>query len=84
MKSILVNKDSKIETHLNRIKTYENEDDEVVLIKKAIYFMSHAIEKFSMEAEAMRRLKEIKKNPSIGGSEKDIDEYLKKRGVKVE
>jgi len=33
---------------------------------------------------AERRLAEIKQNPSIGKSEKELDEYLKKRGVKIE
>jgi predicted amino acid-binding ACT domain protein len=33
---------------------------------------------------AGRRLAEIKQNPSIGKSEKELDEYLKKRGVKIE
>jgi hypothetical protein len=30
-----------------------------------------------------KRLKEIKENPSIGKSERDLDEYLKKRGVQI-
>ncbi len=30
-----------------------------------------------------KRLKEIKENPSIGKSEQELDEYLKKRGVQV-
>jgi len=33
---------------------------------------------------AKKRLAEIKANPTIGKSEKDLDEYLKKRGVKIE
>ena len=33
---------------------------------------------------AERRLAEIKQNPSIGKSENELDEYLKKRGVKIE
>lgn len=31
-----------------------------------------------------KRIKEIKISPSIGKSEKELDEYLKKRGVKVD
>ena len=33
---------------------------------------------------ARARLVEIKANPSIGKSEKELDDYLKKRGVKLE
>ncbi len=33
---------------------------------------------------AKKRIREIKANPSIGKSEKVLDDYLKKRGVKVE
>lgn len=29
-----------------------------------------------------KRIAEIKKNPSMGKSEKALDEYLKKRGIK--
>ena len=35
------------------------------------------------DAIAKKRMAEIKANPSIGKSEKDLDDYLKKRGVKV-
>ncbi len=31
---------------------------------------------------ARKRLEEIKNNPSIGKSEKELEDYLKKRGVK--
>ena len=31
-----------------------------------------------------KRLQEIKENPSIARPEKDMDIYLKKRGVKIE
>jgi len=31
-----------------------------------------------------KRINDIKKNPSIGGSETDLDLYLKKRSVKIE
>ncbi|MEK6937927.1 MAG: hypothetical protein AABX04_02690 [Nanoarchaeota archaeon] len=31
-----------------------------------------------------RRIKEINANPSMGKNEKELNEYLKKRGVKVE
>ena len=33
---------------------------------------------------AKRRIAEIKSNPSAGKSEKELDDYLKKRGVKVD
>ena len=33
---------------------------------------------------AKKRINEIKANPSIGKSEKELDDYLKKRGVKVD
>ena len=39
---------------------------------------------FDQDEIAKRRLTEIKANPSIGKSEKELDDYLKKRGVKVE
>ena len=39
---------------------------------------------FDQDEIAKRRLTEIKTNPSIGKSEKELDDYLKKRGVKVE
>ena len=31
-----------------------------------------------------RRIAEIKANPSIGRSEEELDEYLKRRGVKID
>ena len=33
---------------------------------------------------AKRRLAEVKKNPSILKSEKELNQYLKKRGIKVD
>lgn len=33
---------------------------------------------------AKKRLAEMKSNPSIGKSEKELHDYLKKRGVKVD
>ena len=39
---------------------------------------------FDQDEIAKQRIKEIKTNPSIGKSEKELDSYLKKRGVKVE
>jgi hypothetical protein len=33
---------------------------------------------------AKKRMAEIQTNPSIGKSEKELDEYLKQRGVNVE
>jgi len=31
-----------------------------------------------------KRIAEIKANPSIGKSEEELDEYLKKRGIEIE
>jgi len=31
-----------------------------------------------------KRIAEIKANPSIGRSEEELDEYLKRRGVKID
>lgn len=31
-----------------------------------------------------KRINEIEMNPSIGRSEKELDDYLRKRGVKIE
>lgn len=39
---------------------------------------------FEEEEIVKKRLKEIKKNPSIGKSEEEVDMYLKARGVKVD
>ena len=38
---------------------------------------------FSQDNIAEKRLKEIKETPSIGKSESELDNYLKKRGVKI-
>jgi len=38
---------------------------------------------FDQDDIAKKRMADIKANPSIGKSEKEIDDYLKKRGVKV-
>ncbi len=37
----------------------------------------------NQDKTANQRLAEIKANPSIGKSEKDLDDYLKKRGIKI-
>ena len=39
---------------------------------------------FDQDEIARKRLAEIKANPSIGKSEKELDDYLKKRGVNVD
>lgn len=39
---------------------------------------------FDQDEITKKRMAEIKSNPSIGKSEKELDSYLKKRGVKVE
>ncbi len=38
---------------------------------------------FDQNEIAQKRLVEIRADPSIGKSEQELDEYLKKRGVKV-
>ena len=38
---------------------------------------------FDQDVIASKRLAEIKADPSIGKSERDLDEYLRKRGVKI-
>ena len=37
----------------------------------------------SQDEIAKKRLAEIRANPSLGKSEKELDLYLKKRGVKI-
>ncbi|MEK6868247.1 MAG: hypothetical protein AABX98_05500 [Nanoarchaeota archaeon] len=37
----------------------------------------------NQDKTAKQRLTEVKANPSIGKSEKDLDDYLKKRGIKI-
>ena len=39
---------------------------------------------FDQDEIARKRLAEIKANPPIGKSEKELDDYLKKRGVNVD
>ena len=39
---------------------------------------------FDQDEIAKKRIKDIKSDPSIGKSEKELDDYLKKRGVKVD
>ena len=39
---------------------------------------------FDQDEIARKRIAEIKANSSIGKSEKELDAYLKKRGVKVD
>ena len=39
---------------------------------------------FDQDEIAKKRIDEIKANPSIGKSEKELDAYLKKRGVKFD
>ncbi len=38
---------------------------------------------FDQDEIAKQRMKDIKENPSIGKSEKELDTYLKKRGVQL-
>ena len=38
---------------------------------------------FDQDAIAKKRMEDVKIRPSIGRSEKELDTYLKKRGVKV-
>ena len=39
---------------------------------------------FDQDILAQQRLHELKSNPSLGKSEKELDAYLKKRGVQIE
>ncbi len=39
---------------------------------------------FDQDEIARKRIAEIEDNPSIGRSEKELDEYLRKRGLKIE
>ncbi|MBI4139363.1 hypothetical protein HY483_00185 [Candidatus Woesearchaeota archaeon] len=39
---------------------------------------------FDQDSIVKKRILDIQSNPQIGRSEKDLDEYLKKRGVAVE
>ena len=39
---------------------------------------------FDQDEITKKRIAEIKSNPSMGKSEKELDNYLKKRGVKVD
>ncbi len=39
---------------------------------------------FDQDEVAKKRIADIEKNPSIGKSEKELDTYLKQRGVKIE
>ena len=42
------------------------------------------LERSSQDEVAKKRLSEVKANPSIGKSEQELDDYLKKRGVNVD
>ncbi|MBI2655397.1 hypothetical protein HYX06_03165 [Candidatus Woesearchaeota archaeon] len=39
---------------------------------------------FDQDEIAKERISDIEKNPSIGKSEKELEDYLKQRGVKVD
>ena len=56
-------------------------------LNKVLYDVETLIEDvaslFDQDMIIKTRLKEIREKPSIGKSEKDLDEYLKKRGVKI-
>ena len=84
MKAITLNMDSDTESHLKKIRC-RNESYDVV-IKRAVRNMAHSIddEDFFVMMEAKRRLKEMKRNPSIVKSGDELKRYLKKRGVKIE
>ena len=42
------------------------------------------IEEISQDEIAHQRLADIKADPSIGRTEQELDEYLKKRGVRMD
>lgn len=39
---------------------------------------------FDQDEIAKKRITDIEENPSIGKSEKELDDYLKQRGVKID
>ena len=39
---------------------------------------------FSQDEIAKKRIADIEANPSIGKSEEELDEYLRKRGIKID
>jgi hypothetical protein len=47
------------------------------------YLKSVVAEDYDLSDEAKKRLAQVRKNPSIGKTEKELDTYLKKRGVKL-
>ena len=65
--------------------TQKNEDYESAL-RRAVRFMLHMKEHedFFIMEEAKKRLAEMKKDPSVVRTEKDLLKYLKKRGVKID
>ena len=85
MKAVTVKVDPDMEVHMNKIRSHKNDNDAVV-IKQAVYFTAHYIKDkdFFIMAEAKKRLEEMKQNPSIEKTEKELNSYLKKRGVKIE
>ena len=60
------------EEQLNKVLT-----DVEVLIQDVVSILDQ-------DETAKMRLTDIKANPSIGKSEKELDDYLKNRGVKVD
>ena len=66
--------------------TQQNEDYKSAL-RRAVRFMLHMKEHnedFFIMEEAKKRLAEMKKDPSVVRTEKDLLNYLKKRGVKID
>ena len=63
--------------------------DTVTIPKKAFTKILEDVEtliddvELALDAKVQERLSDIKKNPSIGKTEKDLDNNLKKRGVKI-
>ena len=83
MKAVTIDPD--MEVHINKIRSNKNDSDAVV-IKQAVGFMAHfkKDKDFFIMAEAKKRLEEMKQNPSIKGTKKELYSYLKKRGVKID
>jgi len=46
--------------------------------------IDHVADLLDQDEIAKKRIAEIKSNPSIGKSEKELNDYLKKRGVKID
>lgn len=58
------------------------------LLNHMLTEMEHLVEDFSLIADEnneviQRRIKEIRENPSIGKDEVELDNFLRRKGVKI-